>query len=60
MNKAEKKPKARRKVNVEDLAPKHTAKVKGGFNPQPEPPGDQAFTQVNPLRNIITPTIRRG
>ncbi len=40
MKKPEQKAKgARKAVKVKDLTPRDTAKVKGGFNPQPEPPG---------------------
>jgi hypothetical protein len=33
------KPSKKQKAKLKDLGPKKSQDVKGGFNPQPEPPG---------------------
>jgi hypothetical protein len=52
MKKPEKKPKPKkRSVAVKDLTAKNATKVKGGLNPQPEPP------MLMDHKSIINPTI---
>jgi hypothetical protein len=67
MKKPEKKPKPRKRTaNLKDLTAKDAAKVKGGLNPQPDPPmiGDHktGFLKItNPTINpssIINPTLK--
>ena len=53
MKKPEKKPK-KRSVAVKDLTAKDATKVKGGLNPQPEPPMQVFKTIINPTINPST------
>ena len=54
MTKPEKKPKPKKRaVTVKDLTAKNAAKVKGGLNPQPDPPMDAKIG----FPKIISPTI---
>ena len=56
MKKPEKKPKPRKRTaDVKDLTAKDAAKVKGGLNPQPDPPMFGEF-KIGLLK-ITNPTI---
>jgi hypothetical protein len=55
MKKAEQKPKPKKRaVAVKDLTAKDAKKVKGGLNPQPDPPMLVHKTIINPTINPST------
>ncbi len=63
MKKPEKKPKARKRTApVKDLTARNAAKIKGGLNPQPEPPAPVIPKIPGPGvidTNITNPIIRK-